>query len=447
MLAVAAAVLAGRGAGAATPAPAPASNGALEAIAAQIVAGLGAVPSTTMVVAAPLASDTPVTKADELAERLAALVAGRIGASARVHPQPVQLGTARAAAAKSGALLYLQPEIARGTLRATADVYAAQSNAWDRVRNPVPAPSAHAFAGAQVDPEVRAFLPPILLEQAGIDKATHDEGDVLAAACGDLDGDGGNELALVSRSRVALGRLRGGKFVPFAVAPWSALAPRAPSPLREPIATCAIAASPTGEPALYAGITDRGGVRLPADLSAHAALVGLPVGVGDTAACATPSPGTGALEGLLSGCADATAQQVLFAPPAPRFDAFAAAPVAARDGAPRTVFAARAPGGHLRVRLGSDDPAAPARTVEGAGAELAVGDLDQDGVPEIVASRDTTGQDDVITITSWSGTGEPVERRKLPAPGGVRALGVCPPELRAAPALVAVVGGEVWLLR
>jgi hypothetical protein len=397
-----------------------------------------------MVVAAPLASDTQTTKGDELAMRIATLVAGRIGPAARAHPQAVQLGTARAAAAKSGGLVYVQPEIAKGDLRVTADVYTTQSNAWDRVRNPLPPPTAHAFAAAHVDAEVRAFLPPILLEQASLHRAAHEEGDVLAAACGDLDGDGGDELALVSRSRVAIGRLVHGKFESVAAADWPSLALRAPAPLREPIGTAAIAPSPTGDMALWAGSTDRGGVRLAAGFAAHAPLLAIPLGVGDVVACATPSPGAGAFEGLLSGCADTGAQTVLFAPPTSRFDAFAAAPITARDGSTRTVFAAREPGGHLHLRVGTDDAGGPVRTVDGAGAQVAVGDLDQDGVAEIVSSRDAG--EDAIVIDSWSG-GDFVERRRIAAPAGVHALCVCPPEERGAPALVAIVGNEVWLLR
>jgi hypothetical protein len=356
----------------------------------------------------------------------------------------VQLGTARAAAAKAGGLVYLQPEIAKGDLRVTADLYSTQSNAWDRVRNPLPPPTAHAFAAVHDDEEERAVLPPNVLEQASLHKAAHEEGDVLAAACGDLDGDGGNELALVSRARVAVGRLGGGKFVPFETAAWASLALRAPAPLREAIGTAAIAPSPAGDPALYAGLTDRGGVRLGVGLSSHAALLAMPIGVGEIVACARPSPGAGAFEGLLSGCVEASAQTVLFAPPTARFDAFAAAPISTREGSTRTVFAAREPGGHLRLRVGGDDAGGPARTVEGAGAQVAVGDLDQDGVAEVVSSRDAG--EDAIVVDSWSGA-DVVERRRIAAPAGVHALCVCPPEEHAAPALVAVVGGEVWLLR
>ena len=86
-------------------------------------------------------------------------------------------------------------------------------NAWDRIRNPLPSPIGHAFSSVKIDAEVRSFLTPLLLEQASVHRVKHDEPDVIAAACGDVDGDGGDELVLVSRERVSMGRIRGDKFV------------------------------------------------------------------------------------------------------------------------------------------------------------------------------------------------------------------------------------------
>jgi hypothetical protein len=337
-----------------------------------------------------------------------------------------------------GALVYLQAEIAKGDFRVTADVYPSMNNSWDRIRNPVPSPIAHAFASVKVDAEVRAFLAPLLLEQASVHKAKHDEGEVLAAACGDVDGDGGLEIALVSRARVVLGRMREGKLVVGKSAPWSALAPRAGVPMREPIGTAAIARG-----ALFVGTTDRGGVSLGADFVKHAPLVGLPVPVGDGVACLAPNAPASALESPAIDCLTARdardTKPVLF-PPATRFDAFAAAPVVAVDGSARDIVAVREPSGKLRLKLG-DATRGPDTSI---GVPLAVGDLDQDGVAEIVTTVDNG--EDAITVSSWNG-GDLKPRLRLPAAAGVRALAVCPPEERAAPALVAVVGNEVWLVR
>jgi hypothetical protein len=409
--------------------------GAVDGLAGDAVKGLGGAPATVVVVAGPLVSDQASPKGDELALRVAALVAGKIGATAKVHNQTSQLGTARAVAGKSGGLVYVQVEIAKGELRAVLDLYPVQRNSWDRIRNPLPAPTAHAFASVKIDAEVRAFLSPIVLEQASVHKAKHDEGEVLAIACGDVDGDGGNEIAVVSRTRVVLGRLRGGKLVTTKTATWASLASRAPAPLREPIGTAAIFGG-----RVFVGTSDRGGVAIGADFTTHAPLPGLPVTLGDAVLCVATDSASSALEGPLVDCFTSRDQAPRVLPPAPRFDAFAGATIGARDGSARPVVAARETSGKLRLRLGDT----LTRVVEGAGAQLAAGDLDQDGVAEIVTTADAG--DDFISVVTWGG-GDPKPRLKVAAPAGVRALAVCPPEERGAPALVAVVGAEIWLIR
>jgi hypothetical protein len=392
-------------------------------------------------VSAPLVTDTPAPKGDELAARVAQLVAGAMGGAAHASAQPASLAQARAIAAKDGALVFVQPEIAKGTLRATVDVYPVPSNGWDRVRVPAPPPRAHAFAQAPIDAEVRAFLPSIPLERASVHKATHGEGDVLAAACGDFDGDGGMELALVSRARVAIGHVEKGVFAPTKTAAWSALAPRVSVPLREPLGGAAFV-SDSDRMMLLAGTTDRGGVALDATLAPIGALRGIPIAAG-TDACAAPSPEASAFEGDAVVCAlNAKSDAPRVTTPAPRYDGLASAEVVGADGKGRAIIVAHAIDGKLLVRSGD-----ASTTLDGAGAQIAVADLDQDGAPEIVAGSAAADADDAIAVWSWDAQGEPRLRSRLPAPGGVRAICACPPEQGGAPALVAVVGGEVWIVR
>jgi hypothetical protein len=73
-----------------------------------------------------------------------------------------------------------------------------------------------------------------------------------------------------------------------------------------------------------------------------------------------------------------------------------------------------------------------------------MGDLDQDGEPDLATTTD--GADDTIAVSSWAAN-EFRTRLRIPAPAGVRALAVCPPERGGQPVLVAVVGDEVWLVR
>ncbi len=406
--------------------------GALESLARDAAAGLGAVPQAAIVVAAPLVSDQPAPKGDEIATRIAALTAGKIGGSARPHGQTAQLGIARAIAGKGGALVFVQVEISKGDVRATVDVYPAMKNAWDRIRNPSPAPTGHAFASAKIDAEVRAFLPSVALEQASVHKAKHAEGDVLAVACGDFGN--GVELALVSRARVAVGRIRGDAFAVEHFAPWSALSTRSPAPLREPIGSATFS---NGQ--LYAATTDRAGVSLSGELAVRSALDGFPVATGDGVACVSSDAGASALTGPAVSCTDRGDAAEILTIPTARFDAVAVATLVSRDGRERPIAAAREPSGKLHVRFGDTS-----RIVDGAGAQVVVGDLDQDGVAEIVTTSD--GPDDFVRVSSWGATDMKL-RRQIAAPAGVRALAICPAEDRGVPALVAVVGGEIWIVR
>jgi hypothetical protein len=366
--------------------------------------------------------------------------------------------------------VYVRAAMAKGDLRVTVDVYPSMANAWDRIRNPLPAPTAHAVKSVKIDAQVRAYLASLVLEQATVDRARHDEGEVLAAACGDAYGDGDNEVVLVSAARVVLGRIRAGRFVAEQAAAWSALASAAPVPMREPIAEAAIAPG-----AVAVGSTTRGGLRLNPALAAPTPLAGLPVWGGDDIVCLRPEPSAGAFDGAPVECSLRADARPRMAVPAPRFDAFGAALVGDGQGNGRVVIAVREPSGRLRLKAG-DALAVPEGTF---GAQLAVGDLDQDGVPEIATSADTAAGgalgrgDDAIDIATWSpaspaspgiaggSPGAPAPsggstpaagsdlrgRLHLAAPAGVRALAMCPPGDHGQPALVAVVGSEVWIIR
>lgn len=428
-----------------TPAAPPPKTSALVHVSTEIAKALGQVPAGAIVVASPLATDTQAPKADELSIKIAAQVAGRIGV-AKAHPTPAPLAVARGLGGRAASLVYLQIEIVKGELRVTADLYPVISNGWERLRNPVPGPRAHGFVSTPLDAELRTYLVPLLLEQTTLHKAKHEETDVLAVGCGDVDGDGGMELVVVSRARVALGRLRQGKFVVDRAAPWSTIASRVPVPLREPLAAAVV--SPRdhrGE--IFVGTTDRGGVALDAQLATKRPLTGIPVPGGEGDACAFVNAEQSSYEGVVVACTVPAKGDPapMLAPPAPRFDAIAALDAVAKDGSVSGYIALREPNGKLRLRK-QDPISAKVNDVvlENVGAQIALVDLDLDGVPELAS---TTEHDADTLVLSTFGKNGVTARFRFPARDGVRALAACPPEARGAPALVAVTSSEVWLVR
>jgi hypothetical protein len=440
------------------PPPAPLHGGAILHISTEIAQGIGLVPPGAIVVASAITSDIPAPKADELAVRVAAQVAGRFGV-AKAHPQPAALAVARGVSGRAASLVYLQLEIAKGELRVTADLYPVVSNGWERLRNPVPGPRAHAFAMAPLDAEVRGFLTPVLLEHATVHKVRHEEGEVIAIGCGDVDGDGGNELVVVTRQRVAIAKLRGGKLVVQRAATWTSIASRLPVPMRDPIASVLV--SPPGHRGeILLGTTDRGGVVVDASLVARRQLTGLPVPGGDGDACTVASAESSAFEGNAIACevpppverpvppvkgAKRIEPVVMFTPPVTRYDAVATLHAVGRDGSVAQIVAARETSGKLRLRRQDPGGVRPIEaTMEGTGAQLALVDLDLDGTPEIVTTSDSS--DDLLLVSSFA-RGLVTPRLRFPAREGVRAVGVCPPEDKGVPGLVAVVGNEVWLVR
>jgi len=400
--------------------------------------GLTSLPPGALVVVASPKSDVPLPRGDELSARIAPIVAGKLGA--RAHERAAPLGPARALAGRASSLVFVQPEVEKGELRLVADVYSVVKNSWERLKNPAPGPSAHAFTSAPIDAEVRAFMPPITLEQGKITRARHSEGELLAIACGDVDGDGSLELALVSQARVSLGRVVPGATPQAPVvrveraAALRDLLPRAPVPSREPLGGATIArGAPHG--ALLVGTSDRGGVSLGADLGVRHVLAGIPFS--GSSSCATVVPEVGAFDGLRA-CSDVH-EKVVEAQLPPRFDAISELRYVDSSGAAHRALATREPSAKLRARIDGVEVLA----LDGVGAQVLLADLDLDGVPELVTTA--AEGDDRLVITSLEKA--PRVRMRADAKEGVRALGVCPPEASGKPVLVAAVGQEVWLVR
>ncbi len=279
-------------------------------------------------------------------------------------------------------------------------------------------------------------MPPVPLVAKRIDKAVTDETSPVAVACGDINGDGALEIALIGRTRVQIGRIRSGRFVAFAMSSWSELSQLSRSPLREPIASAWIE---TGK-WLDFGSSDRlDAVRLDASFRLAKKLGHrLPWPGGgcskingthvrpEVAACAPTDPDP----------ANIKLGRVL--------DALGGAVIVGKNGKARSVRAERAFNESLVVVR---DDSGHQVEVEGVGAQIAVGDLDGDGQPELVSSADTldpTG--DALVLRTWQDDGKLVERTRIAVQSGVRAIAVCPSEVAGLAPVVMATRGEVWLV-
>jgi hypothetical protein len=444
-----------------TPAPAPPPTApsapprppasALAKVADAIAKALAQAPARALVVGAPLSADVAAPRGAQLVEAVASLVSGKRGAAWHARPDPLGLAQAREAARADSALVYVAVAIFAGKLRVTADVYPVPRSVWARIRNPEPGPIAHAFAEGPIDAEVRSYLAPVPLAGARVERAKNFEGDVVALACGDIDKDGAPEIVSVSRRRVSTLRLRAGKVQILASRAWTDLSPVAPAPLREPIGFASIVEGRDGDAFVDVGLTDRAhSVRLDGELRTLSALAGMAVPDGDGSACTRI--GGLVVTGPLAPCqpGDAT-------PHAPsvggQYDAFASARVVSTRGDAYHVWAGRDHGG-----LELHDDAGHRSAVENVGAQLAIGDLDQDGEPEILASLDTPSPlDDAVVVRSWlRGQSIPLgagpsarlhEVLRLPAPAGVHAIAVCPPDGPGAAPFVVATADELWVVR
>jgi len=387
------------------------SRGSLAFVACSLAEQLALPAGSASVAVVELKSDRELPAPDALRERVQSAVTAALAAqSENKASEPRKL------------LVELKLEKSGGVLRVTAEVRR-RSGLWQRIRHAKPSVERHAFVEAPLDAELRALIPPPPLVVTEVLKLKAPERGIVALACGPLASDGGQELALVSRGSVRVGRVVGRAFAERKRAAWSALSAVAPAPLREPIASAEI----TPQGSLRLGLSDRrDGLELSRDLGVLARFEGL-----------MPVPG--------GGCAARSAFGVLA-----RFDS-CSQPGASRT-QPATLDAvAGLPGAQLGRDLVSDRLSGArselAQATNRVGAQLALGDADSDGNPELAFSSDTLEPaKDRLTLVSLTGN-KLTARFELAAPS-ITAIAIC--SRREGPGmapLVIATGDELWLVR
>lgn len=391
--------------------------------------------SGALVVASAVGGDDHVALPAASLARLAQLLAARLGPTSRASPRASSLGDAQREAGSGGGLVYLSVSLFRDRFEVSADLYQGAGHFWQRVRAPGLRLVSHGFASSPLDAELRALFPVIPLVVSRVDKVPLPDHDILALACGDVRGDGSNELAAVGRRKVQVGRFEHGHFLARASLNWADFSGIAPSPLREPIAMATVP-----EPGrLWVGLSDRADAL---DLSGALRIEHKWHGL-------MPWPGGGCTrrvgvgyEGVAHACPDAN--------PAPlvdfgtTVDAFASRTLARGEQA-RTLRVARAVGSDNARAL---DSLQAEVSVPNVGAQLAIGDLDEDGLPEIVSSSpDLNRHADQLLVRTLSDNGQLRERLRMAVPAGIDALAICPGDGRTMAPLALATGDGIWIIR
>jgi hypothetical protein len=409
------------------------ATGRVACLSGALIAGQA---DAALVVATRTLGDPSVVLPANVTVRLASLVASRLGAAARPSVRSLTRAEALHAADAARGLIYLSVSLYRDRLEVSADVYLGAGRFWQRLIAPGLQLRQHAVAKTALDPELRVLFPAIPLVVSAVDKAGVSEHDVLALACGDVRGDGSSEIAAVGRRAVWVGRLERGRFIARASLNWAAVSAIAESPLREPIASCTLAAPGR----LWVGLSDRAdALELSGTLQVEHTWHGV-----------MPWPGGGCTRREALGY-DGQARACPGAGPllAPDFatpvDAFASRTLSNLDGQAHSLRVARPVGSDAARAL---DSLHAEVVLPNVGAQLAIGDLDDDGSPEIVSSSATLDRHaDELVVRTLTDNGQLRERLRLAVPNGIDALAICPGDGRSMAPIVLATGDGMWVIR
>lgn len=357
-----------------------ASRGALAFAGCSLAEQLGASARGASVSVVQLKSDRELSAGDQLRQRVQAALEAALQSATH------------ATRTRSKLTVELSIEKVGGVLRFNADLRRS-TGLWQRLRHQRPRPEQHAFVEVALDAELRALIPPPPLVVSQVLKVKAPERGIVALACGPLGAEGGQELALVSRGHVRVGRIVRRTFAERQKVAWATLSPVAAVPLREPIASAEI----TANGGLRVSLSDRrDGLELGPDLSVRSRAERAFPAVGGVDAIAEA--------GSFKLGREAGSSKLISLQPG--------------DGMPL-----------LRV-----------------GAQLAIGDSDSDGSFELAYSADTleASKDRLTLVTLEAERSKP--RFDLAVPS-ISAIAICKREGSGMAPLVVASGDELWLIQ
>jgi hypothetical protein len=378
-------------------------------LAAEIKRKIGVLPPRLTIASAPLVSDVKAPRSLALSSLLLDLVAAALG---RASSGQATFQQTRTAARQAGhaAVLWLKPRVHSGRIGLTVEIYAIGQTVWSRAARPEPVLRRQFFVEARLDAQLRQFLVPLRIGEPRVTKFSGADHGIVALACGDLDADGLSEVVSMTRRRLLVAELARGQVIRQHQVRWADLSGIAAVPFREPLGLLELV--PRSEAAgmwIDATLSDRAkAVRLDASLDVERTT-----------------------QRRLPVASDATASRR----------------IVTRDGATVRWSLSREMRRRTKVRLrlrGGDENHSLGR----GGAQLAVGDVDQDGRPDVISSRDVrTARRDAIDVISVKASGLVTPRFSLDVPGGVEAVAICPVDDGGLAPIVVASRGEIWLIR
>jgi hypothetical protein len=370
----------------------------------------------------------------------------------------------------------VEPRVTFGVLQLVVSHQQVTRNIWDRTRKKMNAVMlGNTFLQERFDAELQSFFAPAPLEALRLHKATTPLTEpVLALACGDLDGDLGNELMILTAEHLLRGRVKAGTFVEESRRRLRDVTNLAPVPFREPLGRLAL-----NQRHVLLWHSSYQPVQTDGDFAFQSTLPGLVLAGGPIPICMKSSPVEAAADfRTIAPCFPSHATAITASPSAmagyPKIRAeetheWIDAGDAIAVGAQAWSAVRLRDTGHIVVRRDgrilkelSLKEAAKVKNGDSAyvsatfGSQLALADLDLDGRLELVTSLAPAApsvaflKEDAVVISALhendAGSLEIRERARFRVTDSVRALAVCPLEAHATQTIVAATAHDLMLI-